>query len=292
MSWLQLKLLTNPERAEGIAELLEAAGAQAVTFRDAACQPLYEPAPESRPLWRRTEVSGLFPADGAVDRLLLHLQQSGIPPRDCILEHLPEREWSRSWMEDLHPMRFGRRLWICPSWHEPPAGDVITVTLDPGLAFGTGTHPTTAMCLEWLDSHPPEGLRVTDYGCGSGILAIAALLLGATRATCVDHDPQALLACRDNARGNGVSGLAAICAPEQMPTSTCDLLLANILAHPLIQLAPRLAELVCATGRLLLSGILEEQAEAVATAYSPWFRIDTRQRREGWVLLEGERRRG
>ncbi|HHC71429.1 MAG TPA: 50S ribosomal protein L11 methyltransferase [Thiotrichales bacterium] len=221
---------------------------------------------------------------------MLHLQQSGIPPRDCTLEHLPEREWSRSWMEDLHPMRFGRRLWICPSWHEPPDGDAVTITLDPGLAFGTGTHPTTAMCLEWLDSHPPEKQRVLDYGCGSGILAIAAARLGAGSVTAIDNDPQALLACRDNARKNGISRHIGCHAPEQAPSGQYHLLLANILANPLIQLAPRLARLVQTDGKLLLSGILEEQAEEVGSAYAPWFRIGPVRQREGWVLLEGERR--
>ena len=289
MSWLQLKLLASPERAEQIAALLDAAGASAVTFQDAADQPLYEPSPGSTPLWRRTEVNGLFPADSAIDQLLLRLQQSGVAARDCTLERLPEQEWSRSWMDGFHPMRFGERLWICPSWHQPPSGDAVTVTLDPGLAFGTGTHPTTAMCLEWLDSHPPAELQVIDYGCGSGILAIAAVKLGATTATAIDNDPQALLACRDNARNNRVSSHISSCAPEQARPVPCDLLLANILANPLIQLAPRFVELVDTGGRILLSGILEEQASGVQAAYSRWFHIITVRQRDGWVLLEGSR---
>jgi ribosomal protein L11 methyltransferase len=169
------------------------------------------------------------------------------------------------------------------------AADALVLDLDPGLAFGTGTHPTTALCLEWLDRHPPAGLQVLDYGCGSGILALAALRLGAASAIGVDHDPQALEASEENARRNGLGERLRVYLPDDEPRIPADLLLANILAAPLIDLAPQLARRVRPGGAILLSGILQEQAEAVAAAYRPWFELAPPDRRQEWVRIEGRR---
>ena len=186
-------------------------------------------------------------------------------------------------------MRFGRRLWVCPGGQPASEPDAIVLELDPGLAFGTGTHATTAMCLEWLDAFPPTGLRALDYGCGSGILALAALKLGAASACAVDIDPQALVAARDNADRNGLIAQLDIRDAGQLPAGPFDLVLANILAGPLQRLAPALAR-VCPAGKVLLAGLLDAQAAEVADAYSPWFDIETAARRDGWIALIGYRR--
>ena len=195
-----------------------------------------------------------------------------------VVEHIEDRPWERVWLDEFAPTRFGRRLWVCPRGQAPdPAEigpDTVIVELDPGLAFGTGHHATTALCLEWLDALDLTGKTVLDYGCGSGILAIAALRLGAALAVAVDHDPQALEATRDNAAENGVADRIQVYAPEDQPRLTADVLVANILAGPLVELAPRLAELVAPGGALALSGVLEEQAPEVAAAYSPHFDLD------------------
>ncbi len=291
MPWLQLKLHTHPEQAQALAEQLEEAGAMAITLRDGADQPLYEPAPGSNPLWDHTEVIGLFPAETDMAELKQRLEkQAGRHFSSWQLQPLEEKDWSRAWMDGFRPMQFGKRLWICPSWHKPPQPDAINILLDPGLAFGTGTHPTTALCLEWLDSHPIEGNRVIDYGCGSGVLAIAAARLGAASVLAVDTDPQALQATRDNAVKNGVAHSIDVSLPEGIASAPAHLLIANILANPLVELAPRLAGLVAGGGFIVLSGILHEQAEEVTAAYRPWFTMSTPTGREGWVRLEGIRK--
>ncbi len=291
MPWLQLKLYTHPEQAQTLAERLEEAGAAAITFQDGADQPLYEPAPGTTPLWRHTEVTGLFPAGTDMERLVSGLEQQAKQPlTGWQVLPLEEKEWSRVWMEGFQPMRFGERLWICPNWHDPPEPDAVNILLDPGLAFGTGTHATTALCLEWLDAHPPAGKRVIDYGCGSGILAIAAARLGAEHILAVDTDPQALQATRDNAVKNGVEDRIRVAFPDDVTTTPVQLLMANILANPLIDLADRLAARVADEGTIVLSGILSEQAEEVATAYRPWFSLATPAVRDEWVRLEGVRK--
>jgi ribosomal protein L11 methyltransferase len=187
-------------------------------------------------------------------------------------------------------MRFGERLWVCPGDRDPPEPDAVNILLDPGLAFGTGTHATTALCLEWLDANPPAGQAIIDYGCGSGILAIAALKLGAQQAWTVDIDPQALLACTQNAQRNQVAGSMTPITPEQLPDTRVDLIMANILAGPLMTLAPRFAALIHRGGRLILSGILLHQAAEVSAAYADHFDFAPLRRRQGWVLLTATRR--
>ncbi len=289
MPWLQLTFYSTKDQAETLADLLSEAGAAAVTMQDAADQPLYEPPPGATPLWQLTNVVGLFTegTDGSAVVEQIKGQWQGEFP-DYRSEVLEDQDWERAWMDDFKPMRFGERLWIVPSWHEPPVGDTVNILLDPGLAFGTGTHPTTRLCLEWLDGHTVKGKTVIDYGCGSGILALAAALLGAASVIGVDNDPQALVATLDNAQRNGVHIHAYL--PKEAPTDPADILVANILAGPLIQLAPRLAALVKAGGDIALSGILPEQAEAVSAAYSEWFALAPAVENDGWIRLEGVKR--
>lgn len=289
MPWLQLTFYSTKESAETLADLLSEAGAAAVTMQDAADQPLYEPPPGATPLWQLTNVVGLFDADSDGDAIVtgLKAQWSGEFP-DYRSELLEDQDWERAWMDDFKPMRFGRRLWIVPSWHDAPESDAVNIMLDPGLAFGTGSHPTTRLCLEWLDANDIQGKTVIDYGCGSGILALAAALLGAEQVIGVDNDPQALVATLDNAQRNGVS--IQVFLPREAPQEPVDIMVANILAGPLIELAPQLAALVKAGGAVALSGILPEQAEDVANAYSEWFAMQPPVEQDGWIRLEGVKR--
>ena len=292
MPWLQLELEATPDSAEQLSELLHAAGAAAVTLQDAANQPLYEPPLGTTPLWKTTRVIGLFESDTDIPAVLTALQQQltpgPLPPWH--LNPLEDRDWVRAWMDNFQPMRFGEQLWICPSGFTPPEPEAINILLDPGLAFGTGTHPTTAMCLRWLDAHPPRDLTVIDYGCGSGILAIAACKLGARHVSGVDTDPQALLATHDNAEKNQVGGCIEACLPAEFHSEPVPLLLANILAGPLQSLAPHFAKLVAPAGHIVLSGILAEQANSVIQHYQNAFDIQVVAQQEEWVCLAGRRR--
>ena len=288
--WLQLRLEVPEALLEAVDAACTAAGALSVTVEDAADDPVYEPLPGEVRTWPHNRVSALFPAGHDPEPLHAELSEllGGNVP-GWRVEGLADRDWERAWLDDFRPMRFGRRLWVCPSNREPPETDAVNLRLDPGLAFGTGTHPTTALCLEWLDGHPPPA-TLLDYGCGSGILAIAGLLLGADAAWGVDLDPQALLASRDNAARNGVAERLHACLPEALPAElTCDLLLANILAGPLVALAPELGRRVRPGGALVLSGILPGQADEVAAAYRPWCGTLRRTERDGWVRLDGTR---
>ncbi len=288
MHWFQLHLVLEKRQAAEAEALLEELGALSVTLSDAEDQPMLEPAPGETPVWERTRVTGLFPATADLQELRRRL--AGRFPAEVKLERLDDRPWERAWLDHFRPMRFGRRLWIAPSGSTVTRKDAVVVELDPGLAFGTGTHPTTALCLEWLDGASLQGRCVVDYGCGSGILGIAALKLGAARVIAVDHDPQALLATRDNARRNGVfERLEAVAAGDPLP-SGCDLVLANILANVLVELAPLLGALLPPGGELVLSGILHEQAETVAAAYSPTFSFAPPVRSSGWARLDGVKR--
>lgn len=300
MEWLQITIETTAAHGEYAAELLSAAGAQAVTLRGGDAPAVYEPGPGETPLWAQVEVTGLFdaPVDAPVDTparaaaICAGLQTAAAPGVILALHTatLPDRQWERSCLQDFKPLRFGAHTWVCPSWCAAPAapGDVV-ITLDPGLAFGTGGHATTALCLEWLDGHGCRGCRVIDYGCGSGLLGIAAARHGAAQVWCVDHDPQALTATRANAQINGVAALLHPCLPEGLPAVQADVLLANILAAPLIALAPAFAALLRPGGAIVLSGLLTQQIEAVAAAYRPWFTLDAPRRRQDWALLGGTR---
>jgi ribosomal protein L11 methyltransferase len=293
MSWQQLSLAAGDLNAEELATFFQSRGALSVTFVDAADQPLFEPDPGTTPLWSATLVTALFDAGTELDPIK---QQLAEVYGEAVCERLSEepledRDWERAWLEQFHPMQFGERLWICPDGQRPPPGDdQVLIDLDPGLAFGTGTHPTTALCLAWLDQHPPVNQKVLDYGCGSGILAIAALKLGAAHAYGVDIDPQALWASHDNAARNAVDAHLKTCLPNDLDAGTFDLLLANILANPLINLAAQLSTLVRPGGMLVLSGILAEQAAAVQAAYEQWFTFTPHATQDGWVRLQAQRK--
>ena len=280
-------------------DLVEAActetGAIAVTLSDAGDAPILEPAPGATPLWPRVALSALYPVDFDGAAIATRLRALlGAPALQVTSEHVADRHWEREWLKDFRPMRFGRRLWICPGGQppplEPPDPAPVIVWLDPGLAFGTGTHPTTALCLEWLDGAVLEGRTVLDVGCGSGVLAIAALSLGAARALAVDIDPQALIATRENGSRNALAARLSVQAAELGFGAVADVVLANILAEPLIALAPRLAAATRSGGWLVLSGLLTAQAEAVASACGPWFDMEPPRERGGWVGLVGRRR--
>lgn len=295
MPWIQLQIPADPDNADQLEDLLMEMGADAVSMEDAADQPLYEPDPGTTPLWSQTTVTGLFQSDRDIEQLCASVRdawhqatQQALPEIDVTL--VEDKDWERAWMDDFQPLKFGERLWIVPSWHEAPDPGAANLMLDPGLAFGTGTHPTTALCLEWLDGQEMQGRQVIDYGCGSGILGLAALLLGADQVTGVDTDPQALEASRENARRNGVEeNRLDLYLPEQAPAGKADIVLANILAQPLIGLAPHLATLTRPGGDLVLSGILSNQAREVMAAYEPWFVMDEPEQREEWIRLTGRR---
>ncbi|MGB1220849.1 MAG: 50S ribosomal protein L11 methyltransferase [Alcanivoracaceae bacterium] len=292
MPWQQLHMVTASQRAERLQSLLERFGACAVTLTDAADQPLFEPPPGETPLWDQTVVSALFEQHQPLAPVLAQLEQAWEGPLPAHqVEQLEDQTWERVWMDDFAPMRFGSRLWIIPGGHESKGGDAVNLMLDPGLAFGTGTHETTALCLEWLDGASLAGKQVLDFGCGSGVLAIAALLLGAERAVCCDIDPQALIATRDNAGRNGVLDRVQTCLPADMPAAQhYDLVVANILAGPLQELSPTLTGFCRPGGELVLSGILASQAEDVASCYRKTFTMEPMAQRGDWVRLSGTRR--
>lgn len=293
MPWLQLAV--NSRHPEFVEELLLAAGAQAVSLIDAADDPVLEPAPGATPLWPQTKTLGLFGADADLDAVRTLLRENLPDGSDLTFEQhqVEDQDWVRTWLQHAQPLRFDDRLWICPSGHRVDASDAVVIDLDPGLAFGTGNHPSTALCLEWLACAELEGRHILDYGCGSGVLAIAALMLGADRAQATDIDPQALLASADNAARNGVAARLRSVMPDQLdaPSADYDVVLANILAGPLVSLAPLLAQHVKAGGWIVLAGLLQRQADEVRSAYAPWFEFDPAGEREGWIRLNGRRRR-
>jgi ribosomal protein L11 methyltransferase len=268
-----------------------ALGALAVSLSDAGHQPLLEPGPGETPLWREVRLRALYPAEARPELLAATLAAVlGLPPEAISNEYVEDRVWEREWLVNFGPMRFGKRLWICPGGQSPPDAAAVVLELDPGLAFGTGTHPTTAMCLEWLDAGALAGSTVLDFGCGSGILALAALKLGASAATAFDIDPQALIATRENAAKNALTDRLAIAEHAGAIVGPYDLVLANILTEPLVSLAPAFGAFCRRGGTLLLSGLLQPQAAEVAAAYGPWFDIETAARREDWAMLAGRRR--
>ncbi|PSU31253.1 50S ribosomal protein L11 methyltransferase [Photobacterium lutimaris] len=293
MPWIQIKLNATAENAEAIGDMLmEETGAVSVTFLDAQDTPVFEPLPGETRLWGDTDVIGLYDAETDMKFVLEMLKNSPLIADDFAhkIEQLEDKDWEREWMDNFHPMRFGRRLWICPSWREVPEPDAVNVMLDPGLAFGTGTHPTTSLCLEWLDGQDLVGKTIIDFGCGSGILAIAALKLGAAKVIGIDIDPQAIQASRDNAERNGVSDNLELFLPQDQPEGLlADVVVANILAGPLRELSPVIKSLVKEGGLLAISGVLESQAEDVATYYGDELTLDPIAAREEWCRISGHK---
>jgi ribosomal protein L11 methyltransferase len=266
-------------------------GAIAVSLFDGGDEPLLEPGPGETPLWQAVRLRAIFPVSINPGIAAATLQAVlALPAASVRAEHVEDRVWEREWLKDFRPMRFGRRLCVVPAGQAPDATSAVVLELDPGLAFGTGTHATTALCLEWLDARIRGGERVLDYGCGSGILGLAALSLGAGSAAAFDIDPQALTATRENAARLGLAARVVVAGRPEALAGTFDIVLANILAGPLIELAPRLASLARAGGEIVLAGMLEAQAAEVAQAYRPWFHIAPAAERDGWALLAGRRR--
>lgn len=297
MPWIQLTFHTDKHHSEQAEQALLELGALSVTLKDAEDQPVLEPLPGETPLWDRIILTGLFDADidsqaigEQLQQSLRQLQPDSEHNSTIKIEALEDKDWIRAWMDDYKPMQFGERLWVCPRHLPPPQPDAVNLMLDPGLAFGTGTHPTTALCLQWLDQHPPQGKRVLDFGCGSGVLAIAALLLGADHADTTDIDPQALTATRDNAQANQVADSINTYGVEELPAGQYDIVLANILAGPLQELAPQLAERCKSGGNIVLSGILETQAEKILEAYSPWFELEPVAIKDEWIRVSGQKK--
>lgn len=295
MPWLQINVTTSPEHAEQYEDLLLEAGCAAVTFEDAKDQPIFEPELGTTPLWGSTTITGLFSAEHDLEKTLdlLNQAKAELSHNDVKFkaEILEDKDWEREWMTHYHPMQFGQHFWVCPSWIEVPDPHAVNLMLDPGLAFGTGTHPTTALCLEWLASQPMTHKTVIDYGCGSGILGIAAKLLGAKEVSGVDIDPQALQATKDNLTRNSLAiDSLPVYFPDELAHGDVDIVIANILAGPLKDLAPTLAGLVKADGHIVLSGLLSEQAESILATYEQWFDMDVIAHKEDWIRLSGKKR--
>ncbi|XKM14032.1 50S ribosomal protein L11 methyltransferase [Orbaceae bacterium ac157xtp] len=290
MPWIQIKINTTNQQAESISELLEESGAVSVTFQDTYDTPVFEPLPGETRLWGNTDVIGLYEADVDTAYLIKTLKNSPLFTDDLPykIEQLEDKDWEREWMDNFHPMQFGERLWICPSWRPIPDPNAVNVMLDPGLAFGTGTHPTTALCLQWLDGLDLTDKTIIDYGCGSGILAIAALKLGAKKAIGIDIDPQALQASKDNAQRNQVDDRLSLYLAKDIPDNLlADIVVANILAGPLKELEPNISILVKPQGLLGLSGILESQSQSVCDAYQTHFKLDKVAIKEEWCRITG-----
>ena len=287
MPWLQLKIISPRRYAESLEDSLLASGAASVTLEDNADQPILEPGLGETPLWDNVKITGLFEAQIDTAKTIATAERKfGNKLPEYKWEQLEDKDWEREWMKNYHAIRCGERLWICPSWQQPPEPDKINLMLDPGLAFGTGTHPTTFMCMQWIDEQDFKDLYVVDYGCGSGILGIATLLMGAKKVIGVDIDPQALLATTENAKRNNLSDDAMpVFLPKDCPTIQADIVLANILAGPLAELAPALNDMTKLGGKICLSGILAIQSDTVKQAYAAWFDFDPVTTQEEWVRL-------
>lgn len=295
---LQLTLTASREKAECYSEALSNAGALAVTLLDAKVganeEPIFEPTPGTSPLWGHTQIVGLFDLDSNIHLIttILENQLGKSAIHSLSIDLLGDKQWESVCMDQFHSMQFGQHLWICPSWETPPVPQAANILLDPGIAFGTGTHPTTRLCLEWLDAHPPIGQTVLDYGCGSGILGIAALKLGATQVYAVDYDSQALQSTKDNAQRNGYH---SECITPQLPETfnpniQMDLIVANILANPLMALASQFEKWLKPDAPIILSGLLENQVEKLLEAYDPWFHKTHITSLQEWYRIELIRR--
>ncbi len=291
MTWYQISVVTNEQIAPKVADFFSSLGALSVTYMDAEDEPVYEPAIGETKIWTYTRVIALYELTADPSKIRHETLTQFYP--ECLnhweFDVVEDQPWERAWMEYYQPMKFGDKLWVCPTGQERFEENTVCMILDPGLAFGTGTHPTTALCLEWLASHELSGKTVIDYGCGSGILSIAAVLLGAKMAYAVDIDLQALTATEYNAEKNDVHDKIKSYLPEQFALENihADVVLANILANPLIAMAECIASLLLPGGQLVLSGILAGQRESVVEAYRPYLTLDSCVQQEDWVRLAG-----
>lgn len=286
MSWKELHIITTADKADEISDQLSLFGANAVTFRDGGDDPIFEPTASTPRVWAKTIVIGLFDSELDLSPLLKQLNDT------INIVDVPDEDWVRRSLDSFKPMKFGEKLWVCPSWQTPPEPNAINLILDPGLAFGTGSHPTTSLCLEWLEKNIILGQQIIDYGCGSGILGIAALKLGAKKVFAIDNDPQALEAAIHNSQQNGCHpSVFTTFLPEKTPPDIkkADLVIANILAQPLVELAPKLASLTRIGGKILLSGILINQIESINKAYKNWYIMQHPISKGEWVSLVGIR---
>ncbi len=292
MPWQQLKVTVPESSATLVENYFSESGAVSVTFMDSEDHPVFQLEPGSTPLWKHTEVVGLFEHDAPMTSIMENLRASLAPQQDVpiVLEEVQDTEWERICMQDFKPMQFGKRIWICPSWETPPVPDAINILLDPGLAFGTGTHPTTALCLQWLDAQDVKDRIVIDYGCGSGILAIAAALLGARQVIAIDNDPQAIQASESNRDLNGIAKQQLSVHLPGGKHPQADILVANILSGPLEELTPIIAALVKPGGKLILSGVLTAQTQSLVNSYTPYFAMAEPVFLDEWVRAEGTRR--
>jgi len=290
MAWLKAQIDVDEARVEPLEAMLTVLGAVAIELADAADEPIVEPAPGATPLWRRVRLTALFEPSMGETKIRLAVasvaEPGALPP--VTFGVVEDEDWVAKLRDELTPLRFGKNLWVCPTGKACPDPLGTAITMEPGLAFGTGTHPTTSLCMDWLATSPPAGVAVLDFGCGSGILSIASLALGATHVTAVDIDEQAVAATGRNARRNPGSDRLAVMQSDRLDDSqTFDVVVANILSGTLIELAPVLRK-HCRTGTTIaLSGILTEQAETVTDAYRRWCAMNVPVEREGWILLTG-----
>jgi ribosomal protein L11 methyltransferase len=291
MPWIQIKLNATDKNAENIGDMLmELTGALSVTFLDAKDTPVFEPLPGETRLWGETDILALYDAEVDTKWVLEQIKNSNLLTQNFAhkIEQLEDKDWEREWMDNFHPMKFGERLWICPSWRDIPDPSAVNVLLDPGLAFGTGTHPTTSLCLEWLEGLNLTGKTVVDFGCGSGILAIAAIKLGAEKVIGIDIDPQAIIASKANAERNGVADQLELYLPEDQPQNLlADVVVANILAGPLRDLNGVILSLLKSQGNLAMSGVLDTQAEDVAKYYQQNVNLDPISELQEWCRISG-----